>query len=868
MTDVSIVRLLDYRKPDYSVIHHEMRFEIYDDYTLVHDEQQIRRLSDYSSKDLVLDGEALELISVQVNNHEPKHGYAYENNKLIIFNAPMVLTLTTTVKIYPQNNTQLSGLYVSNDTYCTQCEAEGFRRISFSIDRPDVLSTYRVRIEADKDRYPVLLSNGNPEEEGELGKGRHFVLWRDPFPKPTYLFALVAGKLKYIEDEWITAEDKKVRLRVYTREDDIEQAHFAMYSLKEAMRWDEERFGFCCDLSSYNIVAIGDFNMGAMENKGLNIFNTQYVLADTKTATDLDHQQVLAVIGHEYFHNWTGNRITCRDWFQLSLKEGLTVFREQEFARAMGDANVLRLEQADYLRRFQFAEDAGLTAHPVRPEAYAQIDNFYTTTVYEKGAEIIRMMHTLIGEEMFQQGMRLYRKRYDGDSATIEDFARCMQDASGFDFTGAFFRWYTTKHTPEINLSLCYRQESAELQVEIRQNTAAVSPESVLVIPLRFGLLKPDGEAYVFPDGKHETLLVLDEACKTYNFTNACADMVPVLLHDFSAPVRCLYDYDERALMLLARYADNIFVRHEALQRLYARLIDTAYADRTSSLKTLLEQVASLQQSIIEDEGLSHAVRALLLRWPHVSVFIQMKKGKLNLDPILKAHKRIKKMLALKLQRSLMQVLDTLSPSSADYSVSDAGIRQLQEVILDYYSVYHDEGMRSILFARYQQASSMTESLAALRALNHYHDDFRRQALHDFLERFRDKPLIVDKWFALQACYDKSDALQHIETLLQHDLFNLSNPNRVRALISAFVHNNLAVFHQADGGGYRLVCGVIAELSPQNPQLAARFLSVFSCKNRLDDERKKRVEEALSVFTGDEQPTDIKEILAKICQDE
>lgn len=857
-----ITRLCDYQAPDYRVIHQELRFELYDGYTLVHHTQQIRRCEESSCNTLLLNGEDLELLELSVNGK--LHDYTYKDNILCIEDLPMVLTLRTTVNLKPHENTQLSGLYLSKGTYCTQCEAQGFRRISFSLDRPDVLSTYYVRIEADKARYPVLLSNGNQDDCGDLPHGRHYVCWRDPFPKPTYLFALVAGDLQFIETTHRTPAKKDIRLRVYTRKDDLDEAHFALRSLKEALRWDEVRFHLKCDLQTYNVVSIDDFNMGAMENKGLNIFNSQCVLATPETASDAEQQNVQAVIGHEYFHNWTGNRITCRDWFQLSLKEGLTVFREQEFSRDMNDADLIRLQQIAYLRREQFAEDAGLTAHPVQPQSYISIDNFYTTTVYEKGAEIIRMMHTLIGEDAFQAGMRRYIHHFDGQAATIEDFARCMEEASGYPFTGDFFRWYTTMHTPEISVSLRFDPQDHSSHLTVRQNLKAVDPPQALVIPLRFGMLNAQGEPYHFAGGSQELLLTVSEAEQHWRFPNTEPGMIPELLHDLSAPVKCFYPYTLAELLVLARHSTNIFIRHEAISQLQHMLLEYACRNEDDKLKELLEDVAQLQSFIVQDQSLSAAIRAHLLRWPDLASFMARGIGNDDLDTFFIAHVRVKRLLGLKLRHALALVLEREIPRSAAYSPEDAGIRSLHSMILDYYGVCDDPNQRHALFERYQRAQNMSERLSCLHALNRRDDALRQAAMQDFYQRYQHKALIIDKWFALQAQYCGDNALNRIAALSRHPDFTLDNPNRVRALLSTFARKNPVVFHDRSGSGYRLLCHMIAEISPRNQQLAARLLNVFSNKKQLDASRQAQIDAALHSLP--KQVPEVEELLMKLSQ--
>ncbi|MDO4435510.1 MAG: aminopeptidase N [Cardiobacteriaceae bacterium] len=851
---VQTTKLADYRKATFATKHHELHFAVFDHETIVtHSQTIINQQAKVDEngwqltveKNAILHGEHLDLLEIYLDDKAlSPEAYTYTDHKLTLFNVPEQFTLKTVVRHHPETNTELSGLYRSNGIYCTQCEAEGFRRISFAFDRPDVLSTFRVRIESDK-ALPVQLSNGNLEEQGELPNNRHYSIWFDPHLKPTYLFALVVGDLEQVSTRFTTPSGKKVDCRIYTEKAYIDQTEFAMKSLTDSIAWDEKRFGLSYDLDRFNLVAISDFNMGAMENKGLNIFNTRYVLANSDTATDADFHGVQKVIGHEYFHNWTGNRITCRDWFQLSLKEGLTVFRDQEFSSDLGERTLERIADVRLLRTMQFPEDNGPMSHPVQPQEYAAIDNFYTLTVYEKGAEIIRMYHTILGEAGFQQGMKEYVKRFDGQAVRIEDFAAAMSASGQYDFTGDFFKWYTTAGTPRVRFNTSYNQHERTLTLTAAQDIDAVNPPNALVIPISTSFIDPRGRAYRFSDGSTVQTLILDKPRKSWTFDNADENLIPVLMQGFSAPVYYEYHYERSELATLIEHCDDGFARYEALQSCYRQLFENALK-KPNALREDLTYLTEIMEKILQDSTLSSGEKALLLEFPSLDNLISFLPKPLDMDNILKTYDRIERMLALKLQTSWQQFLSTSpKPSTPRYSVTDAGIRQLRGLAKRYLSKFNEENLRNDFLQVYQQAQCMTERNNALLALNQIHDDARHQALEDFAKRFAHLPLVMDKWFALQATDQAEGALERIKALCFDERFTIENPNRFRAVIQSFTQRNMPLFHAKDGSGYRFVTEQIQRIITRNPQLAARMLNAFAPVSHMDHVRRDEVKACL-----------------------
>lgn len=875
MSTLTITRLNDYRPLAFTVKHHDMKFDLQTDAVIVTHNQEFvrsqpkkdeRGFDIEQEKNVVLNGEDLQLLDIAIDGKMlPAGKYRYKNDLLTLFDVPDKFTLTTTVRLDPDNNLQLSGLYRSNGIYCTQCEAEGFRRISFGYDRPDALATYRVSIEADKTANPVLLSNGNLEASGDLNEGRHYATWFDPHPKPSYLFALVAGDLAVNAKRFTTTKGKEVELRIYTEAAFIDQTDYALQSLIDAFNWDETRFNLSYDLDRFNLVAISDFNMGAMENKSLNIFNTKFVLANTETATDSDFRAIQRVIGHEYFHNWTGNRITCRDWFQLTLKEGLTVFRDQEFSSDLNERTIKRIEDVELLRREQFAEDGGPMSHPVQPQEYAAIDNFYTRTVYEKGAELIRMYHTIIGEEKFQKGMALYIERHDGQAVCIQDFAQCMEDASDYPFTKQFFDWYTTSGTPKVKFTASYNKTEGSFTLSAHQNISAVNPKRPLVIPIRFSLISPNGRLYRFEDGSESQLLLLDKERGSWTFTHADADLIPVLMQGFSAPIYYEYDYGDDELIALAQFAPDGFARYEAVQTLLHRMFQLSLKD-SRALKDLSEKVSNLMAFLLKNKKISDSEKALLLAVPPLSSFLPTLPAPINMDNVLSAYDRVVRTIALKMRRNWSDFLKAGKPETqAKYSVKDAGIRALYGLAMKIMSTFDDESNRKLFLELYKNADCMTDRMNALEALNAHADRYREEALQDFYQRFADQPLVIDKWFMLQSKDNIAGALERIEALTRLPAFQIRNPNRFRALVFTFMQSNPKLFHRADGSGYHFVIEQIRRIIRDNPQLSARMIRGLEIVTKLDAKRKALAHKELSsLLEMEDISVDAREIIERV----
>ncbi|WP_079636996.1 aminopeptidase N [Sphingopyxis flava] len=729
--------------------------------------------------------------------------------------------------IDPSANTQLSGLYASNDMLCTQCEAEGFRRITFHPDRPDVLSRYRVRMTGDKAAFPVLLSNGNRVATGEGAGGTHWALWEDPWPKPSYLFALVAGDLVVNRDRFTTMSGREVELGIWVREGDLERTHHAMAALKHSMRWDEEVYGREYDLDLFNIVAVSDFNMGAMENKGLNIFNTRYILADPDTATDADFDGVEGVVAHEYFHNWSGNRVTCRDWFQLSLKEGFTVYRDQSFSAAMGSPAVKRIEDVRLLRAAQFPEDAGPLAHPIRPDSYQEISNFYTATVYNKGAEVIRMMATLLGAERFRKGTDLYFDRHDGEAATCEDFVCAMEEGGDIDL-GQFRRWYEQAGTPKLHLALA--QEGRDWFMDVTQTIPATPGQETkapMMIPLRLAAFAMDGSGALLP----ERLATLTDAVQRIPLGQFAARPALSVNRGFSAPVIIDLERASGELAWLAAHDDDPFARYEALQQLMLDTLVAAVSGKADDREAVIGAVGQTLEGAVNDPAF--VAEAALL--PN-EAFIGDQMVTVDPDAIRRERLALQMAIGTALENEWRAILARSAPAATDPSPEAKGRRRLRGVALAYLAASGLEDVPGLAFAIFSQADGMTERQAALATLAHGDSDERTHALDIFYQRYRDNPLVLDKWFQVQAWSQRADTVATVAELAQHPDFTLTNPNRVRSLYGAFAGNQ-AAFHQADGAGYRLLADLVIALDPRNPQTAARMIPPLGRWRRFDEGR-------------------------------
>jgi aminopeptidase N len=851
------VRLADYRPPDWLVDTVELDVSLHPSATRVRATLQLKPNPEAGAPaPVVLDGDGLKLVALKLDGAAmPAGSYAATPDSLVIAQPPAgPFRLEIETEIDPSANTQLMGLYRSSATYCTQCEAEGFRRITYFPDRPDVMAVYTTRIEAEKSEAAVLLGNGNPVASGEIaGTTRHFAVWHDPFPKPAYLFALVGGNLACVEDRFVTMSGRPVTLRIYVEPGKEQRCLWAMDSLKRSMRWDEEAFGREYDLDIFMIVAVSDFNMGAMENKGLNVFNDKLVLASPETATDADYGSIEAVIAHEYFHNWTGNRITCRDWFQLCLKEGLTVFRDQEFTSDQRSRPVKRIADVRALRAHQFVEDAGPLAHPVRPSAYNEISNFYTATVYEKGAEVVRMLKTLLGPAGFRQGMDLYFTRHDGHAATIEQFVQCFADATGVDLT-QFQRWYSQAGTPQVAASGCYDAEAQAYRLELAQivpPTPGQPVKEAMVIPLAIGLVGADGRDMSLSreDGRPVVrgVLTLTQPAQTFEFTGITERPVLSLNRGFSAPVKVTSNLSAGDLKFLAAHDCDPFNRWQAVQSLAnALLVENVEAIRAGREPREDEGLTAALSAVLADTGLEPAFVALVLTLPSEADIARDIGRDVDPNAIFLSRAWLRALLGTRLGpvlREIYRQFDNNGPYSPD--AASAGRRALKNASLDLLAATSGAAAISLAARQYHQATNMTDRMAALTTLSLHPTPERQAALDDFYRRYSDNPLVIDKWFALQAMIPDPATLDRVKVLMSHPAFSFVNPNRVRALIGAFVQMNQTQFNRADGAGYEFLADIALALDPKNPQVAARMTTAFRSWRALEPGRRAKAEAAL-----------------------
>ena len=854
------VLLSEYQVPGFLIDRLDLEIDLDADGTTVTATIVGRRNPDASRSDepLYLDGQDQTLVEVTLNGRAlTGDDYILGAESLAIPGVGEAFELVIKSRNNPAENTALEGLYLSNGMYCTQCEAEGFRRITYFPDRPDVMTVYTTTIRADKASYPVLLSNGNLVDSGALGGGRHFATWHDPFPKPSYLFAMVAGDLAHIEDSFTTMSGRDVTLRIFVEHGDEDRCGHAMDSLKRSMAWDEERFGLEYDLDLFMIVAVSHFNMGAMENKGLNVFNSRYVLADRETATDLDFQRIEAIVAHEYFHNWTGNRVTCRDWFQLSLKEGLTVFRDQEFTADTHSRGVKRVSDARTVRAAQFPEDAGPTAHPIRPDSYIEINNFYTVTVYEKGAEVVRLIHTRVGEDGFRAGMDLYFQRHDGRAATCEDFVSAMQDASGVDLTDMKL-WYEQAGTPELTVSISHDPETLQATLRVSQHVPKTPRQGVkkpMPIPLGIGLLDRSGSELPLRlagettnEAPTDRVLTVTEAEQAFVFENIAEAPVPSLLRNFSAPVKIKTDLPPEDLVLLMAHDPDPFARWDAGQRyasgLMLDLVSTTVAGGEMSLKPAF--VDAIEATLV-DEGLEAAFRAEALRLPSQSELAQAMTVA-EVDGIHAASGFVISSLGEALYDPMLKIYHAATGSHAadDISTEAMGNRALGNTVLAYLAASGRQEGRRLAKAQVNNAASMTMVMGGLNALNNVASPERESALSTFHDRWRDRPMELDKWFALTAMSTLPDTLDKVIGLLDHPGYDPGNPNRVRAVVGSFAAGNQVRFHGVDGAGYRFLADRVLELEKRNPQVAARLIQPLTRWRRYDEARQALMTEQLT----------------------
>ena len=833
----SVTKLSEYLPPSYSIEKVDLKFELSETATIVTATLVGHKNADSEDQNsiLQLNGENQRLVSLKLNETFLNNDdFELDGGVLTFKVSANDFQVIVVSEINPSDNKALEGLYLSDGIFCTQCEPEGFRRITFFPDRPDILSIYTTTIIADKGNYPILLSNGNVIGAGNLSGGRHFITWHDPFPKPSYLFALVGGNLDCLEDSFTTKSGRVVTLKILVEPGNKPKSYFAMECLKKAMKWDEDRFGLEYDLDLFMIVAVSHFNMGAMENKGLNIFNNRYILADNLTATDSDFQRIEEIIAHEYFHNWTGNRVTCRDWFQLSLKEGLTVFRDQEYTSDMYSRGLKRINDVKLLRAVQFPEDASPTSHPVRPDAYVEINNFYTPTVYEKGAEIIRLIHTFLGEENFQKGMKLYVSRYDGQAVTCEDFLSAMQDASNKDLS-LFKRWYSQSGTPELNVDINQDAQSNNLHITFDQETQPTADQvkkKPLPLIIEIGLLDRKGRPCLLNikgdtgNGAFSKKLEISKKQTSFTFENIKTPVVPSILRNFSSPIKLLRTSSEKELQVLMRYELDPYVRWDAFQTCAFSLIKELVEKKESNEKTSIDSgYGEALKTLLLDKNIESALKAEFIKIP-TEREIAEKFDIINVEAIHKSRQTLCKVLARKLKLTFEEVYYKARDAHSldDLSNKAMGARLLANTVLEFLVKTEDRQSINLAFEQAVNTNSMTMVIGGLSALNNIDSSQRREALSHFYKKWQDDPLELDKWFSFYATCTLPNAEGDVLSLVQHSKFDITNPNRVRSLLNNFATNNPLHFHNNKGSGYQLISDNIIHIDRFNPQLAARLV--------------------------------------------
>ena len=875
-----MIYLKDYQAPDYLIDETHLTFELFEDHTLVHAQLLMRRnpARGPGLPALALDGQHLELLSVSLDDIEQvADDYQLSDSHLILHPTSEQFVVDTSVRIHPETNTALEGLYKSGGMFCTQCEAEGFRKITYYLDRPDVMSKFTTTVVAEQHSYPILLSNGNPIASGPDDDGRHWATWEDPFMKPAYLFALVAGDLWCVEDTFTTMSERSVALRIYVEPENIDKCQHAMTSLKKSMRWDEETYGREYDLDIFMIVAVNDFNMGAMENKGLNIFNSSAVLARAETATDAAHQRVEAIVAHEYFHNWSGNRVTCRDWFQLSLKEGFTVFRDSEFSADMNSRTVKRIQDVAYLRTHQFAEDAGPMAHAVRPESFIEISNFYTLTVYEKGSEVVRMIHTLLGAEGFRKGSDLYFERHDGQAVTCDDFIKAMEDANGADLS-QFKRWYSQAGTPRLAVSEHYDAQQHTYSLTFAQSCPA-TPDKVeklpFVIPVELGLLDAQGGEIALQlagetvaSGTSRVLSVT-QAEQTFTFVGVNEKPLPSLLRGFSAPVKLSFDYSRDQLMFLMQHDSDGFNRWDAGQQLSVQVLQELIGQHQRGEALVMDQrLVEALRTVLGNDQLDQAMVAEMLSLPGEAYLTEIS-DVADVEAIHTAREFARKQLA----DSLFDALWARYQANREVSKTTPYVaeaehfarRALQNIALSYLMLSGKPQVLAAALEQFEHSDNMTERLTALAVLvNSPFEAEKAAALASFAEQFKDNPLVMDQWFSVQAGSTLPGGLQRVRELMEHPAFTLKNPNKVRALVGAFAGQNLINFHAADGSGYRFLADLVIELNGFNPQIASRQLAPLTRWRKYDAARQALMKaELVRIRDSGELSSDVFEVVSK-----
>ncbi|MFK5986410.1 MAG: aminopeptidase N [Pseudomonadota bacterium] len=874
-TNNKTIYLKDYQVPAFFINETHLTFELdyqdnvaaTDNYTRVTSNLHFKRnKAAAKTTDIQLHGFGFELLNIAINGTTLKLSeYQITDNGLLLSSVAEEFSLEIQTRLQPQKNTALEGLYKSSGNFCTQCEAEGFRRITYYLDQPDIMSVFTTKIIADKQQYPVMLSNGNLVEQGDLDNGKHFVIWNDPFKKPSYLFALVAGDLAKITDSFTTASGKQVDLHIFVEHKNADKCAHAMLSLQQAMLWDEQVFGLKYDLDIYMIVAVEDFNMGAMENKGLNVFNAKYVLARSDTATDKDYEGIEAVIGHEYFHNWTGNRVTCRDWFQLSLKEGLTVFRDQEFTADMHSRAVKRIEDAKLIRTYQFAEDSSPMSHPIRPSHYMEINNFYTVTVYNKGAEVIRMIQTIIGKQNFRKGMDLYFQRHDGQAVTTEDFVSAMSDASGHDLED-FKNWYNQDSTPIVSVTTNYDETQEIFHITVIQSTPINNAEDKkrpFHIPLSIALLDNEGNELL------STVLHFKNKSSIFSFSDIKEPPVLSMLRNFSAPIKIEMKQSDHELAFLMRYDNDSFNRWDAGQRLMARII-LAQVKRLQQGKKIdfkndaFKIFIKAYKQLLLDPGLDNALKALALTLPDPNVLMDQL-DIADVDNVYLASKRLQVIIANKLQKNWQSTYHACKITSEyKFIAKDAGKRSLRKTCMSFLLSLKQQDLYKQCYQDYLDSNNMTDSFGLLAILNQYSSKYKEQALKDFEQKWNNEPLVMDKWFTIQAVSDNNNCLEEVKKLMKHPVFDIKNPNRVRSLISVFASQNNLNFHKLDGSGYQFIADQVILLDKLNPQVASRMVKSFSRWRRFSLPRQELMKQQLQrIIDLPELSGDVFEIVSK-----
>ena len=860
------VYLNDYQPPAFLVDHVDLRFELFEEGARVHSRLTVRRNPESGSdeRDLVLNGEDLELESLTLDGR-PVEGSEADDLTLRIDKVPDSFLLDVVTWIRPQDNTRLEGLYKSSGMFCTQCEAEGFRRITYFPDRPDVMASYRTRIEADKAAYPVLLANGNPVDRGDLDEGRHQVTWEDPFPKPSYLFALVAGDLVEQRDEFVTGSGRTVDLRMYVEARNQDKCDHALDSLKKAMRWDEEVYGREYDLDRFMIVAVDDFNMGAMENKGLNIFNSSCVLASPATATDDTYERIESIVAHEYFHNWSGNRVTCRDWFQLSLKEGFTVFRDNQFSADMGSPTVQRIDQVNMLRTAQFAEDAGPMAHPVRPDSYIEIGNFYTLTVYEKGAEVVRMIHTLLGADLFREGSDLYFARHDGQAVTTDDFVRAMEDASDRDLS-QFRLWYEQAGTPQLRVTDSFDAGQGRYTLTVEQScppTPEASDKKPFHIPFRVALLDARGQPLALDaEGNTEQVLELTGKSHQFNFNGIEERPTPSLLRGFSAPVKLDYPWTRDQLSFLCSCDTDGFNRWDAGQKLAIDVIQSLLNGHDTKLD---QRLVDACRETLADTSLDRAMVARMLTLPSVSYLTELTE-EADVVAIHQTRQRVVDELTQALRAELLECYERNAPEDPyRFDSGQAAARSLRNKALQLLTATGDTQGRELASSQFDKAASMTDELEALRALvNSPFEREREQALERFYQRWQHDPQVVEQWFGVQSASPWIGDLNRVQQLLEHPAFEWKNPNKIRMVIGVFAGRNLLHFHRSDGAGHRFLGEQVRRLDASNPQISAGLVRPLTrWRQYAPHLRDSMLQELQQIMAGENLSRDLYEVVFK-----